>query len=171
MSARRISWWVYVIAIALGLLLGALAASSELHRNITLTGTSWIASIVMIIVGIAELVLAWQVHRYTTTEPKKRVELKTITPQHAVRVLVFAKALAVAGALLVGIYGGQILVLWSRVDTTYYREVIIQCAIAVGASLFDMIMGIISEGLCKIPPTEGPEHPKIKQMKTNTTMA
>ena len=125
----------------------------------------------MIIIALIVLYCAWQVHLYATTEPRKRVGMKRIDPQRAVYTLVFAKTLAIAGALLLGWYGGEILMTLGHLDATYYRSIAIQCAFAAAASLFDMIIGIVSEGLCQLPPTEGPEHPKMKERRQQQGIA
>ena len=70
-----------------------------------------------------------------------------------------------AGAFLLGWYGGQIVTLMPRFEASYYRGVIVECAIAAVASLIDLVLGIVSEGLCKLPPNDGPEHPTVKQRK------
>lgn len=170
-GAGRTKAWVYAAAIVVGLGLGALVAALSKRRDLGLLGASWVVSAIMVIIGIVVLVMGWQVHRYVTTEPRRRIELKTITPERAVRTLVFAKALAVAGALLCGWYGGQALALMGHWDAHYYRGVIVECIIACVASLVDMVLGIVSEGLCRIPPSEGPEHPKVKARKRQQGLA
>lgn len=170
--ARRIAWWVYVVGIAIGFGGGAVVAWLDERHRYALVSAPWIVSALMVILGIVILYLAVQVHRYTTTDPKKRAALKTfINPDRAVNTLVLAKALAVAGALLVGWYGGQVAMLLRHWDISYYRSLIIECAVACGAALFDMIAGIVGEWLCQLPPTEGPEHPKgMQRARRNSTI-
>lgn len=163
MNAQRTRWWEYALAIILGLLAGIGIAVIESHMTVSLTGAPWPVPVIMVIIAFIVLYCAWQVHRYATTEPRKRVGMKRIDPQRAVYTLVFAKTLAIAGALLLGWYGGEIIMTLGHLDATYYRTIAIQCAFAAAASLFDMIIGIVSEGLCQLPPTEGPEHPKMKE--------
>lgn len=165
MNAQRTRWWEYALAIILGLLAGIGIAVIESHMTVSLTGAPWPVPVIMVIIAFIVLYCAWQVHRYATTEPRKRVGMKRIDPQRAVYTLVFAKTLAIAGALLLGWYGGEIIMTLGHLDATYYRSIAIQCAFAAAASLFDMIIGIVSEGLCQLPPTEGPEHPKMKERR------
>ena len=94
------------------------------------------------------LYLAWQVHKYTTTDPKKRAQLKPMDSERCVNTLIVSKALAIAGALLAGWYGGQIVMLYDRFEAPFFRHIVIECIIAVIASVIDMVLGIISEGLC-----------------------
>lgn len=66
--------------------------------------------------------------------------------------LIVSKALAIAGALLAGWYGGQIVMLYDRFEAPFFRHIVIECIIAVIASVIDMVLGIISEGSCQLPP-------------------
>lgn len=165
MGARRTRWWVYLIAIVLGFAAGELLAGFEQNHTFGMLGAPWFVSALLVILGFVVLYLAWQVHKYTTTDPKKRAALKTFDPERAVNTLVLAKALAVAGAILLGWYGGQAVHCLPHAEASYYHTVIIECVIACVASLWDMIAGIWSEWLCMLPPTEGPEHPKMKDAK------
>ncbi|PAU68349.1 hypothetical protein B1526_0534 [Bifidobacterium criceti] len=165
MRAHRIRWWVYVLAIIIGVCGGTVTASIEERHHVSLLGLPWFVSAVLIVFGVGVLVAAWQVRRYTTTEPRKRVELKTVTPERAVDTLILAKALALAGAVLLGWYAGELLMVVGRVQAPYYRTIVIECAVACVASLIDMVCGIIAEGFCQLPPSEGPENPKMKKMK------
>ncbi len=165
MRAHRIRWWVYALAIIIGVVGGTVTASIEERHHVSLLGLPWFVSAVLIVFGVGVLIAAWQVHRYTTTEPRKRVELRTITPERAVDTLILAKALALAGAVLLGWYAGELLMVVGRIQAPYYRAIVIECAVACGASLIDMVCGIVAEGFCQLPPSEGPENPKMKKMK------
>ena len=161
MKARRTPWWWYVIAMLVGLLAGMGISHLEETRGLGLAGIPYLASAVMVVVGFIVLYLAWQVHKYTTTDPKKRAQLKPMDSERCVNTLIVSKALAIAGALLAGWYGGQIVMLYDRFEAPFFRHIVIECIIAVIASVIDMVLGIISEGLCQLPPNMGPEHPKV----------
>ncbi|WP_051198327.1 DUF3180 domain-containing protein [Bifidobacterium sp. AGR2158] len=165
MRAHRIRWWVYLLAVVLGVGGGAATAMLEERHHVSLLGLPWFVSAVLAVFGIGVLVAAWQVHRYTTTEPRKRVQLKTITPERAVDTLILTKALALAGAVLLGWYGGELLMVLGHLQAPYYRRIAIECVVACAASLIDMVCGIIGEGFCQLPPSEGPEHPKIERKR------
>ena len=111
MKARRTPWWWYVIAMLVGLLAGMGISHLEETRGLGLAGIPYLASAVMVVVGFIVLYLAWQVHKYTTTDPKKRAQLKPMDSERCVNTLIVSKALAIAGALLAGWYGGQIVML------------------------------------------------------------
>ncbi|NEG69544.1 DUF3180 domain-containing protein [Bifidobacterium choloepi] len=171
MGARRTPWWVYAAGIVVGFAAGALVALFEETHSLGLLGAPWFVSAILVLLGVVVLYLAFQVHKYTTTDPKKRAELKTFEPERAVNTLVMAKALAVAGAILLGWYGGQLVLCLRHAEASYYHGIIVECAIACGAALFDMIIGIVSEWLCMLPPTEGPDHPKIKEARRRQQFA
>ncbi|RBP97377.1 hypothetical protein CRD60_07060 [Bifidobacterium aemilianum] len=163
MKVRRTPWWYYLLALVIGLLAGLAIAMAAERFALSLIGAPWMVSMVLLIMGIVILVLALQVHKYATTEPAKR--RSGMDPAKAVYTLVSAKALGLAGAALTGWYGGQILVSLPHLDAPYYKRAIMECALALVVCLIDMVIGIIGEKLCELPPTEGPEHPKVKEAK------
>lgn len=161
MKARRTPWWQYVIAVALGLLAGIGLASYGESSGLSLIGAPWIVAILLAVLGVAVLVMALQVHKYANTDPKKRPH-SFVNPTMAVYTLVLAKALGLAGAALAGWYGGQILMSVGHFEAPFYHDAIIECAVSAVVCVADMIIGIIGEWLCQLPPNEGPENPKIK---------
>lgn len=162
MNARRTPWWVYVAAAVVGFVIGLLVTLADQSHPTGLLGAPWFVSGILLLLGFVVLYLAWQVHKYATTDPKKRAALKTFDVDKAVNTLVLAKALAVAGAILLGWYGGQLVMSVPHWEAAYFHDIAIECAVAAGASLIDMILGIVSEGLCMLPPSEGGEHPKMR---------
>lgn len=162
MRVRRTPWWHYALALVLGLALGAGLARLAEAKGLALIGAPWLVTVMLAILGIVVLALALQVHKYANTDPVKRPNT-FINPTRAMNTLMLAKALGLAGAALAGYYGGQILVSWAHIEAPFFRDAIIQCAVAAIVCLADMIVGIIAEWLCQLPPTEGPEHPKVKE--------
>ncbi|RSX54886.1 hypothetical protein D2E26_0940 [Bifidobacterium dolichotidis] len=169
-SAHRIPWWVYLVAAIIGFVGGILLQKFDEFFAVGVLGAPWFVAIIMVALGIVVICLAWQVHRYTTTEPRKRIELKTISPERAVNTLVLAKALALAGAILLGWYCGQLVMCLGHAEAEYYKRVLFECIIAGSAALIDMVLGIISERLCEIPPAEGPEHPQMSKHSHRPSM-
>lgn len=157
MRARRTPWWYYVVAIALGLLAGASVVRLTQSSQISVLGAPWFVSVMLLLVGVVVLYMAWQVHLYVKGTRRE------MDSARAVNTLVMAKALGLAGAGLLGWYGGQILMSLAHADAPFYAEIIKECLFSVGAALVDMIIGIISEWLCQLPPNQGPEHPKMKE--------
>ncbi|MBB2955083.1 putative membrane protein YeaQ/YmgE (transglycosylase-associated protein family) [Bifidobacterium commune] len=163
MSARRTAWWYYVIAALLGLLLGAMLFKTDEITRLSLIGAPWFVSFVLVLLGVVVLVLALQVHQYAITDPTKRKSW--VDPTKAVYTLMLSKALGVAGAMLAGWYLAQLLLCLPHWGARYYQSVVIQCGIATVICIADMIVGIIGEWLCQLPPSEGPDDPKIKTAK------
>ena len=83
MKARRTPWWHYVLAAMLGLLAGLGFAKYGEITGLPLVGAPWVVPVVLIALGIMVLVLALQVHKYTTKDPLKRAQLKPLDPQKA----------------------------------------------------------------------------------------
>lgn len=160
MKARRTPWWYYLVALAVGLGAGAGLAKIGEATRVSLIGAPWIVPAMLALLGIVVLVLALQVHKYATTEPAKRQS--TIDPQRAVYTLVLAKALGVAGAALTGWYGGQILMSLAHADASFYSNVIRECLFTGAVCIADMIIGVVGEWLCQLPPDDGPDNPASK---------
>lgn len=156
MKARRTPWWYYAIALILGLFAGAMLVKLTEHSTYTLVGAPWMVSGLLVILGLVVLCLSWQVRRYA------KGDLKELDMNRAVQTLVLAKSLGVAGAALAGWYGGQLAMSLMHVDAEFYSDAAVECAVAAVICLLDMIVGIVGEYWCQLPPKEGPEHPKTK---------
>ncbi|MBP7235844.1 MAG: DUF3180 domain-containing protein [Bifidobacterium sp.] len=154
----------------LGLLAGIGLASYGESSGLSLIGAPWIVPGLLAVLGVIVLILALQVHKYANTDPKKRPH-SFINPTIAVYTLVLAKALGLAGATLAGWYGGQIVVSLSHIEADFYAHAVTECAIAAVVCIADMIIGIIGEWLCQLPPNEGPENPKIREAKRRSDIA
>ncbi|WEV72010.1 DUF3180 domain-containing protein [Bifidobacterium sp. ESL0790] len=163
MINRRTPWWYYLVALGLGMFLGIVFAKSDEMTGLSLVGAPWIVAFVLIALGAIVLILALQVHRYATTDPAKRKSW--IDPTKAVYTLVLCKALGIAGAGLAGWYFGQLFLMLSHVNAPFYRDASIQCGVTAIICLADMVVGIVGEWLCQLPPNDGPESPKMKAAK------
>ena len=163
MRARRTPWWSFVLAAALGVIAGIGLAKYGEVSGLPLVGAPWIVPVVLVALGIVVLCLALQIHKYTTKDPLKRAQLKPLDPQKAFGTLVACKALGLAGAALAGWYGGQIIMSLPHGEATFYSQAIVECAVAGAACVIDMIIGIVGEWLCQIPPVDGPENPTVKK--------
>ncbi|RDW96353.1 hypothetical protein gvb03_00470 [Gardnerella vaginalis] len=152
MKAYRTPWWYFALGLLFGFVFGAFLVSITESSAISLSGAPWIVLAVMIIGGIVTFVLAWQTHQYATSKPKERKPFKM---QMAVSALMLAKSLGMAGAILTGWYAGQIFVCWPHADIPLYSNVIRECVIAGIVCIIDMIIGIVGEWMCQIPPEDG----------------
>mgnify|MGYP001279341410 CR=1 FL=1 len=161
MKARRTPWWYYVVAICLGVLGGMGLVLFDDRTGMSLIGAPWIVPVILVALGATVLILALQVHQYAITDPAKRPT--RIDPTKAMMTLVLSKALGIAGAALGGWYGGQILMAVRHAEAAYYASAIVQCAVTAGVCLIDMIVGIIGEWLCRLPPNDGPESERARR--------
>ena len=161
MNVRRTPWWYYAMALALGSLIGVGLTQLGEAQGMPLVGAPWFVSVLLALLGLMVLILALQVHKYARTDPRKRPHT-FVNPPLAAYTLVLAKALGLAGAALAGFYGGQILLSVGHIEAPFYREAVIQCVVAAVICLIDMIIGIVGEWLCQLPPTEGKDNPKMK---------
>ena len=158
---RRTPWWQYAIAVLAGCLLSVGVTKVAENIQFDMLGAPIVVSVVMLVMGLVVLGLAIQVRIYARTDPKKRT--RRLDPERAVNTLILSKALGLAAAFLLGWYGVQLIIALPHSDAPYYAGAIRECAIAAAVSLIDMIIGIISELFCQLPPDEGPENPKIKE--------
>jgi hypothetical protein len=101
----------------------------------------------LFIAGIA-IALALPIRRATQAKVPTRID-----PFHATRVVLFAKASSLAGALLTGVAAGLVVELLSRsgginTDSLWRSLAVLGGAIAVLAA------GLIGEYLCTVPPRD-----------------
>lgn len=170
MNARRTPWWHAAIAMVLGLGTGAGVAVLGESSGTTLIGTPWFVPVVLGVIGVIALVLAVNVHQYAATDPKKRPKT-FVNPSVAFNTLVLCKAMILAGAALAGWYGGQIIPTITHIEGSFYEQAVLQCAVTAAVCLADMVIGFVGEWLCKLPPTEGPENPKMKEQQRQSGLA
>ncbi|KAB8288785.1 hypothetical protein DSM100688_0787 [Bifidobacterium ramosum] len=171
MKARRTPWWYYLVALVLGTVGGMLLAKYDEVTGLALLGVPWFVSALLLLIGVSVLVMAVQVHQYATTDPRKRAGMKPLDPQKAVSTLVLAKALGLVGAGLTGWYGGQILLSMAHMEAAYYEQAVIECGIACAVCVVDMVIGIVGEWLCQLPPMDGPESAKAKEAQRQRNIA
>lgn len=165
MKARRTPWWQYVVALVAGALVGAALAWLDSSSEIAMLGAPWPVTVLLLLLGVTVLVMALNVHAYV------KGKRPYLDPQRSVMTLVLSKALGIAGAALAGWYVGQLLVCLPHRGIEYYDGVIVECAAAAVVCLADMVIGIVCEGLCQLPPGDGPESPKAKAQERQAGLA
>lgn len=156
MSARRTPWWHFAVAVAMGLLAGGALVKITERSDFTIMGAPWIVPIVLVIIGVVVFAMARQVRQYATG--KRRY----LNPAVAVYALVLSKALGLAAAALLGWYVGQLIMSVGHSDAPFYAQAMIECGVSAVVCLADMIVGIVGERFCQLPPGEGPENPRVK---------
>ena len=169
MKAQRTPWWYFLLALVIGFIAGVGLVKFDEATGFNLIGAPWIVPAVLLLLGIVILIFALQIHRYVTTDPAKRRGF--IDPVKAAYTLVLSKALGIAGAALTGWYGGQIVMSLAHADAPFYERAILESAVTGAVCLIDMVIGIIGEWLCQLPPSEGPENPKMRELQRRRNMA
>lgn len=111
----------------------------------------WTAAVVIAVVGASVLGAA------VVLRPRLRhVEgHRPVPPLVAARFAVLALASSRAGAALVGLYGGYLLVVVQDLETAYRRGLALAAAACVLASLLLTVAGLVLERVCRLPPDEG----------------
>lgn len=157
MKARRTPVIYYFVALALGLLAGLGLSKYSQSTRTDLMGTPWIVPALLFFLGAAILIMAIQVHRYAKGERRR------LDSRFAVNVLLLSKSLSLACSALLGWYGAQALMCLGRMEAPYYANVVLRCSVTALICLVDVIIGIIGEWLCQLPPDDGPESPESKR--------
>ncbi len=158
-KARRTPWYYLLIAFIAGLAAGAVLALLARTSGVELLGASWVVPIVLVILSLATLYFGWTVRRYV------KGDIRDLDPKRGVNTLMLAKSMEMVGAILFGWYLGQLIVIVIHPDSSWARRVILECAISAAASLLALICGIVSEYWCQLPPTDGPENPRVRRLK------
>lgn len=106
----------------------------------------WAAGAVLAAIGVALLAAAWPVRQSV------RDDGRTVGYVHATRVLGFAKASSIVGALVAGWAGGIVLFLSTRpvLSSGTLAEAIVA---AVGAILL-VVAALVAESWCVLPPDD-----------------
>lgn len=146
MKRTRVSTLVALAAIgaAAGFLVQiALAAASlpKFRPEYTL------ALSLLFIAGIV-IALALPIRRATRSEVRTRID-----PFHATRVVVFAKASSLAGALLTGAAVGLLVELLTRSGGLNVDSLLRSLAV-LGGAIAVLAAGLIGEYLCTVPPDD-----------------
>lgn len=106
-------------------------------------------AIALAVIGILVVAIAVPIRRAVTGKVRKRID-----PFFALRVLMLAKASALAGALLAGAGIGVLLYILSRVREPGSSAIVLPIATIVGAALL-LAGGLVAEFMCTIPPVDG----------------
>lgn len=133
-----------VVGFLLQLGLGA-AGAQKLMPEVTLAVT-------LVLIGAVVVALAVPVRRATHGAVRRRVD-----PFYATRVVLLAKASAVAGALLGGAAAGMLIELLMRPVSSpegWWRLLAM-----LGAAVVVLVGGLVAEALCVVPPEDEGDPP------------
>lgn len=109
-------------------------------------------AITLALIGIVVVALAVPIRRATHGAVRRRVD-----PFYATRVVLLAKASAVAGALLSGAGAGMLVELLVREVST--PGALWRMIAMLAAAVVLLIAGLVAEALCVAPPDDDEPHP------------
>jgi len=115
-------------------------------------------NLIITLTGISVLVLILTIPIWRYKNALKQVgkqRPKRVDPFYAVRVLLLAKASAIAGAVFLGWHLGVLIALLTLPVSA--ATVAIQNSVALIASLFLAVAGYIAEQICKLPEDKDPD--------------
>lgn len=108
--------------------------------------TPWTALVAMVVIAVAVLVVAWPVRRWNAGVRDRRFD-----PLRAARAAVLAKASSHCGALLVGWYAGQALVVVGDLGIEPRRDRFVGSVTALVAAVGVVVAGHVAERWCRLP--------------------
>lgn len=146
MTRTRVSTLVILVAVgaAAGFLAQVALASVSLPK---FRPEYTLALSLLFIAGIA-IALAVPIRRATRAEVRTRID-----PFHATRVVLFAKASSLAGALLSGAAAGLLLELLTR-NGGLNSDSLLRSLAVLGGAVAVLVAGLVGEYLCTVPPDD-----------------
>jgi hypothetical protein len=137
------------------LLLGAVGAGAGYLLQIALAAASLpkfrpeytLALSLLFLAGVV-IALAWPIRRATRGAVRARVD-----PFHATRVVVFAKASSLAGALVTGAALGLLAELLAR-SGGINTDALLRTLAVLGGAIVLLVAGLVGEYLCTVPPRD-----------------
>jgi hypothetical protein len=145
--------WQTLVVIALTIAAVVWIVLDSLYRRGTLAPrVSWAVAVVEVVIAAVVLVMGWSVRQYL------QGRRPSLDPIRAARTAVLAKAACYTGSVLLGWYGGQVLVYLSDLDAPGNGGRAVAAAIAAGGALVLAAVGLVVEWFCRIPPPEDEQH-------------
>ena len=144
-SSSTLAVWAVI-----GTVLAIVAAGVLESQGFSLPGLPWFAVIGMLVLSAILLLLGWPIKKWNDGDRTKEID-----PLQAARVAIMAKASALTGAGLSGWYLG---------NAGYYflsapgirNDIAAGMLVAMISAAVLMIVGMIVEGFCEIPPQDPP---------------
>jgi hypothetical protein len=109
---------------------------------------TWFTAVAIAVVAGVVAVLGWEVRRTVRGERSTPID-----PLAAARVVVLAKAAVYGGAVLVGWYAAQTLVLIPDVSATRGERLVVAGATALAAAVLAGA-GLLAQRWCRLPPDD-----------------
>ncbi|SDB97437.1 Protein of unknown function [Sanguibacter gelidistatuariae] len=144
MSRTKISLLALVAGVSVVLTWGILLV---LERQGTHLGAvPWVVGPVLVVLAVVVLWMALAVRAY------QRGRRPSLDALRAARTAALAKAAALTGALLVGWYGGQLLLTLGRLQFESQQSRALAAGTATLCAIVLSVVGVIAERFCQLPP-------------------
>jgi len=134
-----------LVLAASGLVLGLALNTVLAARGVPIVVPPLSLALALVLIAAILLVLAWPVRAAARGE-------KRIDPFYATRVVVLAKASALAAALLAGAAGGILIYQLSRPVVPLGEAV--TTGVTLGGAVILVIAALVAEHLCSLPPED-----------------
>ncbi|MBD8079123.1 DUF3180 domain-containing protein [Cellulosimicrobium arenosum] len=146
---RRTSGWNLLLVVVATATAAWLVVRGLEGRGVHLPQVPWIVDVALLALAGVVLWSGWTVRSY---QQGKRPSLDAI---RAARTFVLAKAASLTGALLVGWYGAQVLVVLPDLAIEPRRDRAVAAGIAVLCAVVLSVAGLVAERFCQLPPSDG----------------
>lgn len=111
----------------------------------------WMVDAALLVLAAAVLWAGWTVRQYVAGDRP------SLTGLRAGRTLVLSKAASVAGALLAGWYGAQVLVVLGQLHVEARADKAVAAGVATLCAIGLVGAGLVAEHWCRIPPSDDDE--------------
>lgn len=146
MTRTKISTLLVLVAIGAGA--GFLVQVALVSAGLQRFRPEYPLALSLVFLAAAVIALAVPIRRATRAAVRTRID-----PFHATRVVLFAKASALAGALLAGAAGGILVELLVRSGGLASDNLLRTVAVLVAAAVL-LAAGLVGEWLCTVPPRD-----------------
>lgn len=106
----------------------------------------WIMAPVLVVLSAVVIWMALAVRAY------QRGRRPSLDPLRAARTVALAKAAALTGALLVGLYGGQLLLTLGDLHIESQQSRALSAGAATLCAIVLSVAGVVAERFCQLPP-------------------
>jgi hypothetical protein len=149
LGERGLGWRVPVLVGLFVALLSALLTKRWIDAGNFPAPVPWVTIVLLALIGALVLWSGSQVRAYL------RGTKADLSPIRAARTLALAQAASLTGAAIGGFYAGQVLALVPDRDLQAVQGLFWRFAIGLAASLALVVCGMIAQGWCRIPPSDG----------------
>jgi hypothetical protein len=150
---RPTSALLVVALIGIGLVVGRLVPPLVVRLDGSVPRLSWTAPLTLLLAAIFVGIYAWN----TWQSLHKRHE--RMTADHGIKMLSLAKACAVVGSLVAGVYGGFAIAFLDALDSPLGKERVVRGGAAAIASLLLLTAALLLERACRLPEDDDEDKP------------